>query len=432
MSMINNRRFFHMKKILFCIQWYPPYDSANTYCDEQIIKELVKDKDCEIHCLTYKRPQDKLYEVINSVHVHRFKRGLFWSWYIDQIHNNKKYSKIAVKINRILLRLKQLIYIPIYPIYEPIQCLRFAYNARRLNNKEHFDIVISEFHGMDSLLAGYYLRSIDKSIKYIPIYWDSMTGGYLPKYLPESFSRKRRLCLERKISSISDKIFAIKYSRIIYDSLGINFEDREKYTFLDIPRIDFSKSSNPIPLDEDLRPVIEHSSVNIIFAGSLGKRTVSYILSLLNDADKKINLIMVCGKQYHYDLSEYSKSYQSLTLKILDYMPYHKLSQLLYASDIFLNLGNDNPYLVPSKVYDYISYAKPIISICNIDDDTSKQVLSNYPNSLIIDERDCREYNVKKIKQFFYHYDKIIDISKLKELYSDATGKAYSDIIRFV
>lgn len=421
-----------MKKILFCIQWYPSYDSANTFCDEQIIKELVKDKDCEIHCLTYKRPQDKEYEVIDKVHVHRFKRGIFWSWYIDQIHNNRRYSNVAEKINRFFLRLKQFINIPLYPVYEPIKCLRFAYNAKRLNNKENFDIVISEFHGMDSLMAGYYLKNVDKSIKYIPLYWDSMAGGYLPKYLPDSFSRKRRIWLERKIASISDKILAIKYSRAIYDMLGIKLENSEKYIFLDIPRIDFSKALNYRSLDDDLKSVVENFAINIIFAGSLSKRTVSYVLSLFNDVDQNINFIMVCSKLYHSELSEYSKLYPSLTLKVLDYMPYDKLSQLFYASDILLNFGNDNPCLVPSKVYDYISYAKPIISICNIDNDTSKQVLNNYTNSLILDERDSTEHNIKKIKHFLNNLDKTIDISELEDLYTDATGKAYSDIIRFV
>lgn len=419
-----------MKKILFCIQWYPSYDSANTYCDEQIIKALQSDEKYEIHCLTYKRLQDNEYEVLEKVKIHRFKRSWFWTWYIDQTHNKKFFSSIAEKISRCFLRLKQIITIPLYPIYEPIQCIRFAYYARKLHKREKFDIVVSEFHGMDSLLAGLYLKIHNPSIKFVPIYWDSLAGGYLPKYLPEFYSRKRRIKLEHKISIYADKIIAIKYSRKIYDILNIKLTYIDKICFLDIPRVDLSKAIHPKPLDSDLKLIIEPSAINVIFAGSLGKRDVSYLFSLLNDLGREVNLIMLCNKLYHSELHMLSKRNPFITVKILEYLPYDKLSQLLCASNILLNLGNENPYLVPSKIYDYISYAKPIISICNIDDDTSKLVLSNYPAALIIDERESKAYNLNNLKQFLDVIDLEIDLKILEKSYFNATGKAYADILR--
>ena len=141
-----------MKKILFTIQWYPPKDSANVLCDQKVINELLKDPEYEIHCLTYQSLKQSLYEEVNGVKVHRLKRTLFWDLYMWARANvNTKRSKILFKLNRMILRLKQLITIPFYPCYEPIWAQKYGREAVKLHKTEKFDMVISEHNGFDTL-----------------------------------------------------------------------------------------------------------------------------------------------------------------------------------------------------------------------------------------------------------------------------------------
>ena len=71
-----------MKKILFTIQWYPSVMSANALCDQKIIKELLKNNDVDITCLTYKGTQQTRYEELDGIRVFRHRRSFWWDQYM--------------------------------------------------------------------------------------------------------------------------------------------------------------------------------------------------------------------------------------------------------------------------------------------------------------------------------------------------------------
>lgn len=58
------------KKVLFLIQWYPSFRSANVNCDTNIMKELLKTGLYDIHCLSYKPINRPDYEYLDGFHVH--------------------------------------------------------------------------------------------------------------------------------------------------------------------------------------------------------------------------------------------------------------------------------------------------------------------------------------------------------------------------
>lgn len=421
-----------MKKVLFCLQWYPSYDSANGFCDEEIIRALKREGGYDIHCLTYKTLTDKETEELDGVKVHRFKRGRFWTWYTDQAQNKKRYLKIAEWIYRFLLRIKEVITIPLYPVYEPIQCHRFASAARALDEKEHFDVVVAEFHGMDSLWAGYRLKRNRPSIKFVPLYWDSLAGGYPAKYLPEKFCLSRRVKLEKRIDRIADSIVALKSTKEVYGRIGMEDSLLSRIHFLSIPRVDVSKAKVERPLPEDLKDLIRPGFVNILFAGSPGKRSFDYLFGLLDGVGRamSVNLIIVCRELFHGELLKKGEKYNHFSLRVVNYMPYDSLSCLLSASDVLLNIGNESKFLVPSKIYDYVSYAKPVMSLYGIDEDTSKLMLLRYPAKLLIDEREDLQESIAMTASFFdglVNYS--IDPTFVESLYEDATGKAYVNVL---
>ena len=64
----------------------------------------------------------------------------------------------------------------IYPIDELSFVHLFANKAIKLHEKIGFDMVVSEHSGVETLLAGYYLKKNYPNVKYLPILWDPILG----------------------------------------------------------------------------------------------------------------------------------------------------------------------------------------------------------------------------------------------------------------
>ena len=69
-------------------------------------------------------------------------------------------------------------------------------------------------------------------------------------------------------------------------------------------------------------------------------------------------------------------------------------------AEVLINFGNYNLNMIPSKIFEYFSFGKKIIHFYKDDNDTCIPYLKKYPYSLLIDERDTFEYNLKKLLGF--------------------------------
>ena len=56
-----------------------------------------------------------------------------------------------------------------------------------------------------------------------------------------------------------------------------------------------------------------------------------------------------------------------------------KVMQAMKEADILVNIGNNNPYQLPSKLVEYVTMEKPILNLHTIDSDSSKEFLDGYP-----------------------------------------------------
>ena len=88
--------------------------------------------------------------------------------------------------------------------------------------------------------------------------------------------------------------------------------------------------------------------------------------------------------------------------------------------------------MTPSKIFEYMSYGKPIISTAPISNEPCMKYLKTYPLSLVVDENnnslDC---NVEIVESFILNNCcKHCDSENLKEIYALNTPKAFYDTIR--
>ena len=225
-----------MKKILFLMNSFPATFSANVLCDEKVIKALQEKSNVEIHCLCYKQhKRDAEYEIIQGVQVHRVTDRAMIN-HIKSLEDPNCKKSIAIRnYQRFKLRVKQVIFIPIYPFYEPIRWLKIAKRAKQLNKEELFDLIISEHNGLDTLISGLYLKKKFPELKWIPIFWDALAGGFMAKYLPKTYSSKRKKSLEKEILKCCDQAIMMESQKESAMERWIDTSFWSKIQFLNIP-----------------------------------------------------------------------------------------------------------------------------------------------------------------------------------------------------
>lgn len=91
------------------------------------------------------------------------------------------------------------------------------------------------------------------------------------------------------------------------------------------------------------------------------------------------------------------------------------------STDVLLSIGNQDPYLVPSKLFKYISSGKPIIHIKRGCADCCLPYLDRYPLSLVVDDFDPESLK-NSVEDFLNHLQSIESFEfNPAELFPEAT-----------
>lgn len=417
-----------MKKVLFTIQWYKIPSSiaasANALCDEYIIDELKKDPEIEIHTLSYHISGFPLEDVIDGVHIHRFKRSKFWNDYILIRNNHKSLKQICYHyIHRFFMRFKQILFYSKFPNYEPMQTMRFEKEALKLHKKYNFDFVISEFNGFDSVTAGATIKKRYPSVKFLPICWDSIGGGRLAKWMPASYCRKLRIKAETQIMNLADAAIVMKSSENFNNSNINNISYRDKFIFLDVPY--FKKC------DYDINTVHNNESLTFLYSGTMGDRNPRILLETLDKLKSPIIFTFICPISYHDAIYKLQNHLNYVTIKCLPYMQHEELVKYQVNNDVLVNFGVLNTNAVSGKIFDYMSRGKPIISTIAIDDEACIPYMKKYPKSLVFDERKDSCTNVRELKNFISRMNTIdIDLKEIEDLFYNNTPTAYINVVK--
>ncbi len=421
------------KKILFTIQWYgipaKLCTSANTICDERIIEDLKKNSHYEIHILSYGLTGFPMDEVIDGVYVHRFKRPAWWNHFIYTRFNQKTwFDKVIFKYDQITLRLKQLLFIPIYPDITPFHSRHFAKEAEILFQKHNFDLVISEHNGRDTTYAAYALKKSHPEIKYIPILWDPMSGKELAKYLPQSIAKKMLDKDENKLLSLADLVIEMQSYKDYQEEKSHKKSFFSKLLFLDIPGI---IKPNCQSTQDNYN---KKGYINILYSGiiTLPERDPSYLIDVINHskyADKVNLMFFSAGKAGMDKVAELLKTFKGKSL-LHSYIPKNELDIIAYNADILVNLGGSNPRMVPSKIFEYMSLCKPVVSTYFIDNECSLSYFSKYPLAMCLDIRLPLTYNVKKFEYFVENkLTDSISFEEVERTFPANTPKSFNNAI---
>lgn len=417
-----------MKKVLFTLQWYKIPSSfaasANALCDENIINELKKSPNIEIHTLSYGLPGYPYEDVIDNIYVHRFKRSRFWSNYIlTRNEANSRKHKFYCFVSRVVMRIKQVFFFYKFPNYEIGLTRRFEKEALKLHKLYNYDLIISEFNGIDSLSAGAAIKKKYPNIKFLPICWDSIAGGRLAKWMPANYCRKLRIKTEVKFMRLADAAIVMRTSETFHTTNKYNRDYLKKFIFLDVPYF--------IPINKyNTSNYNGQGTLKLLYSGTMTDRNPSVLLQTLEQLGIKSSFTFITLSLDHNQILKLQRSLKFVNLRCLPYMSHEELLEYQKNSDILVNFGVSNTNAVSGKIFDYMSTGKPIISTISIDNEACIPYLKKYPKALIFDERKSSRERVQQLKVFIKAMNTIqVNMYDIRESFRENTPIAYVDII---
>ena len=400
-----------MKRILVLLGRYYPNASPNSVCVKNIINCLPQDK-YSVDIVSY----DDGTSVVNENNV-RVNRGLLQSLIYKYESSNKT---IIMKILQFVLRIKTISCFLIWPWTDPIVTLKIKNKVNQLLKYQEYDYVLAVYMPLSSLIVANYVKQHHKSIKYIAYFLDSLSGGYLPNLLNNERYENKLVKWEKRLIRNADNIVFMKSSESFHRQLYRNTEFESRITYLDLPML----------VEREALQTYKSTTKVLLYVGSLAAsiRSPEYILkvfSLIDDPDLEFQFV---GDSASEILNEYAK--EDKRIKVIGKCAHEEALAYEKKADILINLGNKNPNLAPSKVFEYLSFGKKIVSTYSIDSDTSIQYLQKYNKALLLDERNEDFVSVSNVlAKFIYQNEEEIHFEDIASMYWDNTPQAFAALL---
>lgn len=399
-----------MKKVLFVLYAYKPFENANTNVVLPLISEMKKQY--EIHIVSLNVDNSALYsEIDENIHIYRYKapgkikRILLQLYYTDPNKHRKGINGLVIPFGHwfssILIRfgilrhneyilLKGLIqkndyYFTISTCESFVSCL----NVLMLKKKNY-------------LKCPWIVYFMDPFARYI----DNVGSKKYWKQEMEVYEKADRILVTEEIYEQNKKD---DFSKFLYKTRAV------KFCNFKIPN---APEKNTFQLQRKSGPI------NCVYAGSLINdkiRDPYYLFRIINSLRGDFLFHLILYRVPKDRLNQYKKIVSNTTKVIwYDTLSLKETKKIVASSDILINLGNKVENQTPSKVFDYIATGKPIVNFISIENDSSLKYLKDYSFCLNIYEDDER---VMENTQAFVRFcmsskDKRVSNSQLRLYYS--------------
>lgn len=284
----------------------------------------------------------------------------------------------------------------LYAICWPCDNLLYTFSLMKkigvLHNRNTYDFIIPIYTQIYPLIAVHLLRKKYNDFKFIPYFLDSLSGGPIPKVLTNKRKIKLGLQWERKILKNADIIIMMMSSKDHQHRYNYNQSYYERIKFLDIPMLKMINNARSFAHQEG-------EMTYLVYVGTLpfSLRNPMYGLEILSGL-RNINIKMIGPIPEKREYIEFCDSHPNITL--VGEVGHDKVEEFIRCADILLNFGNNFAGMVPSKIFEYISYGKPILSFSPSNEDPSIGYLEKYNNACIVREWENRDENISIVCNF--------------------------------
>ena len=169
----------------------------------------------------------------------------------------------------------------------------------------------------------------------------------------------------------------------------------------------------------------ESDKVLFVYVGSLAPaiRSPEFFLKVFSNIPEKEWRLLFIGDATCTLLNDYAKEDSRIT--VIGRCTHEQALQYESQASILLNLGNRNANLTPSKVFEYMSFCKKIVTTYPIENEPSLAYLKKYPAVLLLDERSNIEEAANALQDFVKEQKPFFQYSILNEMYYANTPEAF-------
>ena len=414
------------KKIGILVESYYRTPQPNGICTRAIAEELYK-QDHDVTVFTSKRGLNQpKSEKVNGIEILRFNRSLAFLFRNISNYYTKRLSIIARLISKTLFKIDNSLKFFAWPLHSILLIFKYIYAVNKVHKNKELDVLVGVYLHLEEVIAAIIIKKNFPKIKLVIYTLDALSGRTVPKIFgTKKFAEISVKLWEKIIFNNADIICAMEshrehYNHPSYDNI------RTKLKFMDIPYLKFKKNDALIERKSD--------KVSIVYTGFSSETTGApfYFIEALK-LIKNVEFHMYGGRSKNVERFIGESGLLNKVIYLHGRKPHDEIIKIQQSADILVNFGNDNSCMVPSKIFEYISNKKPIISFYNISNDASYPYLKRYANSLLIkEEKALFEENVNSLEKFIFadNYTEISDDFLLKNFYNNTPYPMVEEILK--
>ncbi|MCW6625056.1 hypothetical protein [Yersinia ruckeri] len=388
-------------KILIINYFYPPVVNAHSYRWHEITKEWIR-KGHKVDIITSALLEHESDKKPNIMRVGWKKES---NSIMNSIGENKSDRSSSSKLISTIKKIYRRFYWPdAWWFWIPS-----VFMAIFTKRKEEYNLIVSYYPCMASVLAGVYYKIMNKDTRFIIDYGDPFSVSNTMQ--PNNYK------LYSWLNSTLEQ-FIFKYADVVSftnnRTLDLYLKKYKSNKFTVIPHLTNIEESY---VSENLSGVQER--FQIVYMGSFHKgiREPYELFSIISDVNKKFPLeLIIYGPDNGFKLKEY----ESDCIKYFGMISKDSLPSILKRAGAIVNVNNINCCMTPSKIVEAISTGIPIINIKNKVNDDYISEYESFGFAISIDNNENHNENVNSLISF---------LSKIKDC-NRAPIEIVRDILR--
>lgn len=265
---------------------------------------------------------------------------------------------------------------------------RLKCKISQLYKKNGYDAVITAMAPFDGAMAGYLFSKANPEVNWIVYALDTIRSTARSSAFGNLV--EGRFWFSRFVKQ-SDLCIVMRSRMDWYESRGYCAMAKNLRTS-DIPLL--IKKEAAAAGDYDFGDGDEHW----VYAGSLNPPhyryddLIRYFQSL--PRDKKRVLHFYCGGNGFEALKAIADASDG-TIRCHDFVPHGELERILKTADVLVSMKYSDQ--ISAKIFEYMSYGKPVLHVSGADGDPDIRYLSRYGHGLVLHSKDSDSLNEKKL-----------------------------------
>lgn len=180
--------------------------------------------------------------------------------------------------------------------------------------------------------------------------------------------------------------------------------------------------------------LFEKDKINLLYIGTIPVhiRNPKYFLTVFSALKGNALRLHIVGSCTEPELLQRFEEKDN-RIKVHQSVSHDEALTLIQNADYLINFGNNNSHMTPCKIFEYMSFGKPIISVSPIKNEPSEVYLSKYPDALIVKEYEKQfERDVESVEAFLSNKRYIADdyLSELQKTFYLNTPNAFINEIK--